>query len=44
VVPGVEDAERLQGFPRGWTVAATEIERRKGTRWKLVGNAVTVGV
>ena len=44
VVPSVEDAERLQGFPRGWTEPASEIERRKGTRWKLVGNAVTVGV
>lgn len=44
VVPSVDDAERLQGFPRGWTVAAAEVERRKGTRWKLVGNAVTVGV
>jgi DNA (cytosine-5)-methyltransferase 1 len=44
VVPGVEEAERLQGFPRGWTASATNVERRKGTRWKLVGNAVTVGV
>lgn len=44
VVPGIEDAERMQGFPRGWTAAASNIERRKGTRWKLVGNAVTVGV
>lgn len=44
VIPSVEDAERLQGFPRGWTAPGPEIERRKGTRWKLVGNAVTVGV
>jgi DNA (cytosine-5)-methyltransferase 1 len=44
VVPGIEDAERLQGFPRGWTAASSDVERRKGTRWKLVGNAVTVGV
>lgn len=44
VVPAVEDAEKLQGFPRGWTTSATNVERRKGTRWKLVGNAVTVGV
>jgi DNA (cytosine-5)-methyltransferase 1 len=40
VTPGVEDAEELQGFPRGWTA----IEERRGVRWKLVGNAVTVGV
>jgi DNA (cytosine-5)-methyltransferase 1 len=44
VIPSVEDAEKMQGFPRGWTVPATAIERRKGTRWKLTGNAVTVGV
>jgi len=44
VVPRIEDAESLQGFPRGWTTPASEVERRKGTRWKLVGNAVTVGV
>jgi len=43
VVPSVEDAEALQGFPRGWTTAA-ESSRRNGHRWKLVGNAVTVGV
>jgi len=40
VTPSVEDAEELQGFPRGWTAAVP----RTGTRWKLVGNAVTVGV
>ncbi len=43
VVPSVEDAEVLQGFPRGWTAAADQ-GRRNGPRWKLVGNAVTVGV
>lgn len=44
VTPTIEDAEALQGFPRGWTEPADEVSRRKGTRWKLVGNAVTVGV
>jgi DNA (cytosine-5)-methyltransferase 1 len=43
VMPGVEDAEALQGFERGWTAAADE-GKRNGPRWKLVGNAVTVGV
>jgi DNA (cytosine-5)-methyltransferase 1 len=43
IVPGVEDVEELQGFPRGWTSAAAD-GRRDGARWKLVGNAVTVGV
>lgn len=44
VVPGIEDAESLQGFPRGWTAPASATSMRKGVRWKLVGNAVTVGV
>jgi len=43
VTPSVEDAEALQGFARGWT-SATATQRQKGARWKLVGNAVTVGV
>lgn len=44
VLPSVEEAEQLQGFPTGWTTPAMGGESRKGTRWKLVGNAVTVGV
>jgi DNA (cytosine-5)-methyltransferase 1 len=44
VVPTIEEAEQLQGFPRGWTKAAETVSNRAGTRWKLVGNAVTVGV
>jgi DNA (cytosine-5)-methyltransferase 1 len=44
VVPSVEGGEALQGFPRGWTRAATEDARRNGPRWKLVGNAVPVDV
>jgi DNA (cytosine-5)-methyltransferase 1 len=43
VTPSISDAEALQGFPRGWTESA-DIGRRNGPRWKLVGNAVTVGV
>ncbi|MGN9788817.1 DNA cytosine methyltransferase [Nonomuraea sp. ZG12] len=43
VTPTIEDAEALQGFPRGWTEAAG-LRGRAGFRWKLVGNAVTVGV
>lgn len=42
VLPSVEDGEALQGFERGWTRAADAHGRN--TRWKLVGNAVTVGV
>lgn len=44
VTPRIDEAEQLQGFPRGWTEPANDVSNRKGTRWKLVGNAVTVGV
>ena len=43
VTPSVEDAEALQGFSRGWTSPAAS-QGQKGPRWKLIGNAVTVGV
>lgn len=33
--PSIETAEQLQGFPSGWTEAATE-----RSRWTLIGNAV----
>jgi DNA (cytosine-5)-methyltransferase 1 len=41
VTPDLRDAERMQGFPADWTVAAERIARQ-GFRWKLVGNAVSV--
>lgn len=42
VTPGIQDAERLQGFELGWTEPALEIPGvREGQRWKLVGNAVS---
>jgi DNA (cytosine-5)-methyltransferase 1 len=44
VTPDIRDAERLQGFEADWTLPATEVNRRAGARWKLVGNAVTVNV
>src|SRR5262249_34656803 len=45
VTPDVRDAERLQGFPEDWTAAADTVAgARKGTRWRLVGNAVSVAV
>jgi DNA (cytosine-5)-methyltransferase 1 len=43
VTPEIRDAERLQGFPRNWTRPAEEISKR-GARWRLVGNAVSVPV
>lgn len=41
VKPHLRDAERLQGFEADWTKPAEAIAKR-GARWKLVGNAVTV--
>lgn len=45
VTPDIRDAERLQGFRANWTLPAVTV---KGVlprhRWRLVGNAVTVGV
>ncbi len=43
VVPAIDDAESLQGFPRDWT-APSHDGSKNGPRWRLVGNAVTVGV
>lgn len=43
--PDIRDAERLQGFPPNWTAPAAELPGvRRGHRWKLVGNAVSVPV
>lgn len=39
--PDIRDAERLQGFPIDWTKPAQKVAK-KGMRWKLVGNAVSV--
>ncbi len=39
--PDIRDAERLQGFPIDWTKPAEKVAK-KGVRWKLVGNAVSV--
>jgi DNA (cytosine-5)-methyltransferase 1 len=44
LVPSIEDAERLQGFPSGWTAPAIEMPRGERRRWVLVGNAVSVPV
>ncbi len=43
VKPDVRDAERLQGFPPGWTEPASTVAR-SSYRWALVGNAVSVPV
>lgn len=41
IMPDIRDAERLQGFPANWTRPA-EQAAKPGSRWKLVGNAVSV--
>ena len=41
--PDLRDTERLQGFSMDWTEAA-ESTGKRASRWKLVGNAVTVPV
>jgi DNA (cytosine-5)-methyltransferase 1 len=43
VTPDIKDAERLQGFRSDWTKPA-ELVAKRGMRWKLVCNAVSVPV
>lgn len=40
--PSIEDAERLQGLPAGWTNSGSEHRAQRGARWRMVGNAVCV--
>ena len=43
--PTIRDAERLQGFPQDWTdVVYGGKSLRPGTRWRMIGNAVSVPV
>ncbi|MFD7163110.1 DNA cytosine methyltransferase [Streptomyces violascens] len=45
VTPSITDAEQLQGFDKDWTLTEATADKKGGRdRWKLVGNAVTVGV
>jgi DNA (cytosine-5)-methyltransferase 1 len=41
ITPDIRDAERMQGLPVDWTRPALNVRGRH--RWRLVGNAVTVG-
>lgn len=43
VKPSIQDAEALQGFPRGWTEPA-QLVAKPSSRWGLVGSAVSVPV
>jgi DNA (cytosine-5)-methyltransferase 1 len=42
--PSVEDAERLQGFPPGWTDISDVDPKATRKRWRMIGNAVSVPV
>lgn len=43
--PEIRDAERLQGLEEDWTAPSLEVDGvKRGHRWKLVGNAVSVPV
>jgi DNA (cytosine-5)-methyltransferase 1 len=45
MTPDIRDAERLQGFRTDWTLPALDAAGvRRGHRWKLMGNAVSVPV
>lgn len=43
IIPNIRDAERLQGFPPGWTSLGRG-KTRASVRWHLLGNAVSVPV
>lgn len=42
--PDIRDLERLQGFPMDWTKPEENDPKAERARWRLVGNAVCVGV
>ena len=45
ITPTIRDAERLQGFPRGWTQPDSRVDKRgERLRWTMVGNAVSVPI
>jgi DNA (cytosine-5)-methyltransferase 1 len=45
VTPEIRDAERLQGFSPDWTLPASiGNARAKNSRWRLIGNAISVPV
>jgi DNA (cytosine-5)-methyltransferase 1 len=44
LAPSVTACERLQGYAAGWTEPADMPASRRNSRWRLVGNAVSVPV
>jgi DNA (cytosine-5)-methyltransferase 1 len=43
-IPDIRDLERLQGFPANWTKPRGKDAKAERARWRLVGNAVCVGM
>ncbi|MDA7492900.1 DNA cytosine methyltransferase [bacterium] len=44
VTPTIEQAEMLQGFPKGWTQTDPDCKKAEKARWKMIGNSVSVPV
>lgn len=44
ITPDIRDAERLQGFPAGWTKRQGSSGAEDRKRWRMVGNAINVEV
>jgi DNA (cytosine-5)-methyltransferase 1 len=44
IIPGVRDAEQMQGFSSSWTRTEDNSPRAERLRWRLIGNAVSVPV
>eukprot|EP01047_Picozoa_sp_COSAG01_P004489 COSAG01_NODE_148_length_24037_cov_219.235859_7_plen_415_part_00 len=44
VTPSIEHAERLQGFPKGWTQTDSGSNKAEKARWRMIGNSVSVPV
>ena len=44
LTPSLEICERLQGFEAGWTAVTNNKTGKRGARWSMVGNAVSIPV
>jgi DNA (cytosine-5)-methyltransferase 1 len=44
LTPSLAACERLQGYAAGWTAPADSVEVSRNSRWRLIGNAVSVPV
>ena len=44
LMPSIEACERLQGFDAKWTAVSNKRTAKRGARWSMVGNAVSVPV